>query len=125
MFKLSAEIDKKTLTIKVLEGKAFDAESRSQGYPFKEVVEGSHGKGDKFAQDTDSLQVAVRWSSEKEKDVGHATNALSADKVRENAAEWTFGGKKKEEWASWTTAVPDGATHLEVIHGVHRHHLRK
>jgi hypothetical protein len=49
------------------------------------------------------------------KDVGHRTNALPADKVREKGAEWTFGGKKKEQWASWTTAVPDGATHLEVI----------
>jgi hypothetical protein len=111
---LSATIVDGQLVIKVAEGKAFAKESTDKGYPFSSVVAGA-AKSKDDVHDTDSVQVAVRWSSKANADVAHATNALAAGTKRDKAADWVFGGKSPTQTATWTTAVPKDATHVEIV----------
>jgi hypothetical protein len=125
MFKLSAEIAGEILTIEVLEGKAFENNATKRGAPWAAVLRGDHvGKWNTGGKDTDSVQVAVRWSNATEEDVGRDTNAESTSPVlrfprglspRERGAEWILGGDSPHQWAFWPTLVPKGATHLVVI----------
>jgi hypothetical protein len=114
VFTLSTTIADGQLVIKVVEGKAFAKESTNKGYPFSSVVSGAAKSKDDF-HDTDSVQVAVRWSSKTNADVAHATNALPAGTKRDKAADWVFGGKSPTQTATWTTAVPKDATHVEIV----------
>jgi RHS repeat-associated protein len=119
MFKLSVTLNgDNSLTIKLQEGKDFDKEARQGGFPFDAVVAGAHtGRNAKF-QDTDSVQVAVRWENQKGEDVGHETNAKAPGK-RPVGAEWKFTGseEKKDMVATWTTKTkaPAEAVQMEVI----------
>jgi hypothetical protein len=126
IFKLSAEIgEPKSLTIKVREAIAFEQECRRRKFPFSAVVAGKFDEGTEATnanvtyEDTDSIQVAVRWSNPKNPDIAHDTNAVKVEPgPRTKGAEWTaFGGSAaaQDQWASWTTKVPDGATHFNAV----------
>jgi hypothetical protein len=108
--KLSVEISKGELTVKVQEGADFEKASR--GFGFREIVSGVRDGKNTDYKDTDSLQVALLWSSTTNKDVAHATNAIAVEAgPRKMGASWIFQNGS----ASWTKAVPEGATHFEAV----------
>jgi hypothetical protein len=64
--------------------------------------------------------VAVRWSNAEVKDLGHDTNAApllipDTKKRRTFGAKWEVTGTKGAHTATWSTKVPPGATHVEVV----------
>src|SRR5205823_4922817 len=94
----------------------FQREARGQQFPWDAVLSGVHKGLNEGYKDTDSMQVAVRWGNADNKDLGHDTNAISADKAREKGAEWKFGGKAPKETAEWTAKkIPDEATRVDII----------
>jgi RHS repeat-associated protein len=106
--------DGQTLTIKVYEGEKF--KDAAGEYKFYAVM----GADPNRNEDTDSVQVAVRWTDNAWNDVGHATNAKPANKRRGTgknaAAEWERSDEPEgSQWVSWTRQVPKGATHLEIV----------
>jgi RHS repeat-associated protein len=115
IFETSAEIsnDGKTLTIKVTRGANYI--NHNKGFAFFPAMDGSQNR----FNDTDSAQVAVRWTDGNDKAVGYATNAKPADKRRGGkpgaGADWTRMTSKQSKWVEWQTPVPEGATHLEVL----------
>jgi hypothetical protein len=115
VFKLQPQIDGNNLTIKVEEGKAFKKEATDKRFPWGAVLSGLHTGDNAHYKDTDSMQVAVRWGNADKKDLGHATNAQSADKARAKGAEWKFGGKPGAQTAEWSTKIPDEATRVDII----------
>jgi hypothetical protein len=115
LLEISAVIEDGKLTIKVQEGEKFAAH-KPRGSTFYSIM----GGGEDDTEDTDSAQVAVRFTDKGGKDVGHATNAKPAEKARGNgpnaAADWTRGKEPNgKESVSWQKEVPEGATHLEVV----------
>lgn len=113
VFKLFAKISDGNLTITVMEDRAFELQVRQRRFTFHATVAGAPEGDNERGKDTDSLQVAVRWSTATKKDVGHDTNAMPADGPRDVGANWpTFGGtaKGRDEWRSWKTGVPREAT---------------
>lgn len=119
MFYLSLIINAdNSLTIKLKEGPGFDQKARQGGFPFDAVVTGAASGRNKKSQDTDSVQVAVRWLDKCANDVGHDTNAKGPGK-RPAGATWTLTGTEAEKnmEATWTAAkrAPDSAVRVDVI----------
>jgi hypothetical protein len=86
-------------------------EAASDGYDFFKVLDGSYP----VFKDTDSAQVAVRWSKQGTADLGHDTNA-KAGGLRTSSADWTQGNvTKPNRDAYWETDIPTDATHVEVV----------
>jgi RHS repeat-associated protein len=116
VFQLSADVDDAgNLAVKVQEGQLFKLKATDLGFPFSAVVQGSFEGDNQRYKDTDSLQVAVRWSNAKDSDVGHPTNAVPNDTARQKGANWTIGGQPGSQWASWAATAPSGATHMDVV----------
>ena len=116
---ITATITNDTLNIRVNKTRYYAA--IAPNYPFYNVMEGLGTTGSK---DTDSLQVAVRWTDTVGgggTDVGHKTNAVpwidSVKKsVRQKGANWERGGVGKEQWVSWEYGeVPSNAKHLDIV----------
>jgi RHS repeat-associated protein len=109
---LSVDIRSNKLAIELLEGKEFHTYEHI--FNFYNIVEGSPNN----FKDTDSAQVAVRWTNKEGKEVGYRTNASLSTMARGtgDAAEWTRGtAEAPNRRVAWNSRVPDGATHVEVL----------
>jgi hypothetical protein len=86
--------------------------SGGTNYPFGSVLRGI----DPDHNDTDSAQVAVRWSNQGNPDVGHDTNARARG-VRPQSADWPDEKNigMKDHAVSWDTPIPANATKVEIV----------
>jgi hypothetical protein len=89
-----------------------DEASGKPQQPFTSIVAGQKTGDNLQWQDTDSLQVAVQWSSEYDNDVAHDTNAEDQG-PRAQGADWEFFDD--DNLAIWSTPVPEGATAVNIV----------
>jgi uncharacterized protein RhaS with RHS repeats len=104
-----------SLTIKVKEAPGLTPHKAR--FPFRAIVAGEAFGDNEKGQDTDSVQVAVRWTDAKGNDVAYQTNAMLQGK-RDRGAKWKFGSDKDGmEVATKTFDTTDAskATQLNVI----------
>ncbi len=114
-----------TLEVRVDETRHY-ASAIAPNYPFYDVMEGlgSVSRNGRLNRDTDSLQVAVRWTDTVGgggTDVGHKTNAVpwiapGNKGLRAKGATWERGVAAKEKWLLWKYGdIPPTAKHLDIV----------
>ena len=97
----SVECTETELTVQMVGGNLLEGDS------ILSFIQGSYGK------DSDSGQVAVRWTDKDGNVIDSDTNAQAISGDRRVAAKWTEG---RHDILSWSTEeVPEGATHVEIV----------